>query len=327
MALFLTRKDVEACLTMDDTLDAVERAFKEHGEGTTNMPVRSGIRLEKAKGTTLFMPAYMETMGAIGIKVVSVYPDNPSRYALPTTLGVVLLTDPKNGELLAIMDGTFLTAMRTGAAGGVAAKYLARKDAKKVGILGAGVQGRTQIIAASKVRRVEKVKAYDVARDRCELFCKQLSKELNIQIEPVDSAEKAVRGSDIVITTSTSKMPILNGDWLDEGTHVNAIGSHTPDTRELDAASIKRAKLVVDSREAALKEAGDIMIPLSQGLITPDQIHAELGEIVTNKKVGRISDNEITIFKSLGLAIQDVSTANKVYELALKRGVGTRMAI
>jgi len=174
---------------------------------------------------------------------------------------------------------------------------------------------------------VEKVKAYDVARDRCELFCKQLSKELNIQIEPVDSAEKAVRGSDIVITTSTSKMPILNGDWLDEGTHVNAIGSHTPDTRELDAASIKRAKLVVDSREAALKEAGDIMIPLSQGLITPDQIHAELGEIVTNKKVGRISDNEITIFKSLGLAIQDVSTANKVYELALKRGVGTRMAI
>ena len=136
MALFLTRKDVEACLTMDDTLEAVERAFKEHGQGTTNMPVRSGIRLEKANGITLFMPAYVETMGAIGIKVVSVYPDNPSRYSLPTTLGVVLLTDPRNGELLAIMDGTFLTAMRTGAAGGVATKYLARKDAEEVGIIG-----------------------------------------------------------------------------------------------------------------------------------------------------------------------------------------------
>ena len=327
MALFLTRKDVEACLTMDDTLEAVETAFREHGEGTTNMPVRSGIRLDKAKGTTLFMPAYMETTGAIGIKVVSVYPDNPSRYALPTTLGVVLLTDPTNGELLAIMDGTFLTAMRTGAAGGIAAKYLARKDAKKVGILGAGVQGRTQVIAASKVRGVEIVKAYDVASGRSQLFCKQLSKELDIQMTPVDSAEKAVRGSDLVITTTTSKTPILNGDWLDEGTHVNAFGSHTADTRELDAASIKRAKLVVDSREAALREAGDIMIPISQGLITADHIHAELGEVIANKKAGRIGDNEITIFKSLGLAIQDVSTASKVYELALKRSVGTRMAI
>lgn len=327
LALLLTRQDVEACLTMDDTLEAVERAFREHGQGSTNMPLRSGIRLVNANGITLFMPAYVQTMGAIGIKVVSVYPDNPSNYSLPTTLGVVLLTDPKNGELLAIMDGTFLTAMRTGAAGGIAVKYLAKKDAKEVGIVGTGVQGRTQIIAATRVRRVEMVKAYDVAHERCELFCRQVSKELGIQMAPVDSVEKAVRGSDIVITTSTSKTPILNGDWLGEGAHVNAIGSHTPDTRELDVTSIKRAKLIVDSREAALKEAGDIIIPISQGLITPAQIHAELGEILTNKKAGRTSDSEITIFKSLGLAIQDVSTASKVYELAMKRGVGTPVAI
>jgi alanine dehydrogenase len=325
LVLFLSRQDVETCLTMDDTLEAVETAFKEHGQGTIEMPVRSGITL--SNGITLFMPAYIEKMSAIGIKVVSVYPENPSKYSLPTILGVVLLTDPKNGELLAIMDGAYLTAMRTGAAGGIATKYLARKDAEEVGIIGTGVQGRTQIIAATKVRRVRRVKAYDVARDRCELCCRELSKELEVQVTPVDSAEEAVRDSDIVITCTTSRTPILKGDWLDEGTHLNAIGSHTPDSRELDATSIKRAKIIVDSREAALKEAGDLVIPISQGLIEPSQIYAELGEIVTAKKPGRTNETEVTIFKSLGLAIQDVSTASKVYELATKRGLGTQMAL
>jgi len=327
MVLFLSRKDVESVLTMDDAIAAVERAFKEHGSGTVNMPLRTVIRVEKNNGSVNFMPAYIETMGAIGIKVVSAYPDNPERYQLPTILGVVLLTDARNGDLLAIMDGAFLTAVRTGAASGVATKYSARKDAGEVGIIGTGVQGRTQIIAVSKVRRIEKVKAYDVVGDRCKSFCKEISKELGVQATPVDSAEKAVRGSGIVVTSSTSKTPVLVGDWLEEGTHVNAIGSHTPDARELDAEAIKRAKVIVDSREAALKEAGDLIIPISQGLIKPDHIYAELGEIVTGKKAGRQSERDITIFKSQGLAIQDVSTASKVYEIALKKGVGTSLSL
>jgi ornithine cyclodeaminase/alanine dehydrogenase len=327
MVLFLSRKDVEACLTMEDTLEAVENAFREHGLGTVNMPLRSAIRLEKSKGTTLFMPAYIETMGAIGIKVVSVYSENPSKYSLPTTLGVVILTDARNGEIRAIMDGTFLTAMRTGAASGVATKYLARKDSNELGIVGTGVQGRTQVIAMTKVRTIKKVKAYDIDRDRREHFCKEVSNELRIQISPVDNAEKAVRGSDIVITASTSKTPILNGDWLNEGTHVNAIGAHTPDARELDNTTMKRAKVIVDSREAALKEAGDFIIPISQGFITPDQIHAELGEVVTGKKAGRTNDLDITVFKSLGLAIQDISTASKVFDMATKKGLGKKLTI
>jgi len=327
MTLFLSRKDVEAALTMEDSIEAVEKAFSEYGLGTVNMPLRSTIRLEKNKGSTLFMPAHIEAMGAIGIKVVSVYPDNPSKYNLPTILGVVLLTDARNGDILAIMDGAFLTAMRTGAAGGVAAKYLARKNATEVGILGTGVQGRTQVIAVTKVRKIEKVRAYDVVRDRCELFCKQLSKELGIQVISVDSAEKAVRGSGIVITASTSKTPILKGNWLEEGSHVNAIGSHTPDARELDATAIKRAKVIVDSKEAALKEAGDLIIPISEGLITPDHIYAELGEVVTGKKAGRTSEKDITLFKSQGLAIQDISTASKVYELAIKKGIGKQLTL
>jgi alanine dehydrogenase len=312
---------------MDDALEAVERAFKEHGQGTTDMPVRSGITLSNANGITLFMPAYIEGMGAIGIKVVSVYPDNPSKYSMPTILGVVLLTDPKNGELLAIMDGTYLTAIRTGAAGGIATKYLARKDAEEVGVIGTGVQGRTQLIATTKVRRVRRVKAYDVARDRCELFCNEMSTELGIQISAADSAERAVKDSDIVITCTTSKTPILKGDWLNEGSHVNAIGSHTPESRELDTTAIQRAKIIVDSREAALKEAGDLIIPISQGFIKPTQIYAELGEIVTAKKPGRTNEAEVTLFKSLGLAIQDVSTASKAFELAMSRGLGTQIAL
>jgi len=327
MVLFLSRKDVEAALTMEDSIEAVERAFKEHGLGSVNMPLRSVIRLEKNNGSTLFMPAHIDAMGAIGIKVVSVYPSNPSKYNLPTILGVVLLTDARNGDILAIMDGAYLTAMRTGAAGGVATKYIARENASEVGVIGTGVQGRTQVIAVSKVRRIRKVKAYDVARDRCELFCKQVSKELGVGVMPVESAERAVRDSDVVITASTSKIPVLNGDWLAEGTHVNAIGSHTPDTRELDATAIKRAKVVVDSREAALKEAGDLMIPISEGLITPNQIYAELGEVVTGRKPARTADKDITIFKSQGLAIQDISTASKVYELAIKKSIGKQLAL
>jgi alanine dehydrogenase len=322
MVLFLDRKDVESALTIGDAIEAVEKAFKEHGLGTVSMPLRSTIRVEDQKGAILFMPAYIKSMGALGIKVVSVYGDNPSKYNLPTILGVVLLNDPGTGQLLAIMDGTFLTAMRTGAASGVATKYLARKDAKQVGVIGTGVQGRTQLAAVCAVRSVDMVRAYDVAPDRCKSFCEEVSKQFKIRATPVKSAQEAVRGSGIVITASTSKTPVLNGEWLDAGAHVNAIGSHTPDARELDTAAIKRAKIIVDSREAALKEAGDIMIPISEGLITPDHIYAELGEVVTGKKAGRQNDDEITLFKSQGLAIQDVSTAKKIYDLAKSKGLG-----
>lgn len=322
MVLFLSRGDVEAALTMEETMDAVEKAFGEFGVGTVTMPLRSVMRLEKNKGSVLVMPAHLESMGAIGVKVVSVYAENPAKHNLPTIQGVVLLIDAKNGGILAIMDGAFLTAMRTGAVSGVATKYLARKDSEEIGVIGTGVQGRKQLVAVTKVREIKKVKAFDIAQHRSELFCSQLSDELGIKVVRVDSAEDAVRGSDIVITASTSKTPILNGDWLDSGTHVNAVGSHTPDSRELDFNTIKRAKVVVDSREAALKEAGDLMIPISEGLITADHILADLGQVVTGKKSIRTSESDITLFKSQGLAIQDISTASRIYDLARKKEIG-----
>lgn len=325
MVLFLSRKDVESVLTIENALEAVEGAFREHGQGSVNMPLRAAIRNVKENGAVLFMPAHVEAMGALGVKVVAVYPDNPSKYNLPTILGVVLLNDPKSGEPIAIMDGAYLTAARTGAASGVATKYLAKNDASKVGIIGTGVQGRTQIAAVCKVRPIRSVKAYDISPERLNTFCKEMSARFHIQVAPVNGAEEAVRGSEIVITSSSSKIPVVFGEWLSEGTHVNAIGSHTPDARELDVTVIKRAKLIVDSREAALKEAGDIMIPIAEGIISQDHIHAELGEVITGKKNGRESDREITVFKSQGLAIQDVSTARKVYELAVSKGTGKEL--
>jgi ornithine cyclodeaminase/alanine dehydrogenase len=327
MVLFLTRKDVESVLTMKDAIDAVEDGFREHGLGAVNMPLRTVIRVAKHNGSVLFMPASIEGMGALGVKVVSVYSDNPSKHNLPTTQGIVLLNDPENGSALAVMDGTYLTAMRTGAASAVATKYLAKKDAKTVGIIGTGVQGRTQIRGIAEVRDVQKVRAFDVVPERCSSFCEEIRKELEVDAMPVSSPELAVKGSEIVATSSTSKTPVLIGDWLDKGAHVNAIGSHTPDARELDASAVKRAKLIVDSREVALREAGDIMIPISQGIIPAEHIYAELGEIVTGKKAGREGLSEITIFKSQGLAIQDVSTANKIYRLAKMRGVGKELAL
>jgi ornithine cyclodeaminase/alanine dehydrogenase len=217
--------------------------------------------------------------------------------------------------------------MRTGAVSGVATKYLARKNAKELGIIGTGVQGRMQVAAVCKVRPIEKVKAYDIAPDQCSRFCEQISKDLGVQSIQAHTSEEAVRNSDIVITSSSSKEPVLKSEWLDEGTHINAIGSHTPNAREIDATTIKRAKIIVDTREAALKEAGDIMTPIAQGIITPEHIFAELGEIVTGKKQGRVNDDEITLFKSQGLAIQDVSTAWRIYELATKKGIGKSITL
>jgi ornithine cyclodeaminase/alanine dehydrogenase len=327
MVLLLSRKDIESFLTIQDTIDIVEEAFKEYQQGTVKMPLRSVIAVEKHAGSVLYMPALLQGMGALGVKVVSVYPKNPTEYHLPTTIGVVLLNDPKTGNPIAIMDGSFLTAMRTGAVSGVATKYLARKNAKELGIIGTGVQGRMQVTAVCKVRPIEKVKAYDIVPDQRSRFCEQISKDLGVQTIEAHTSEEAVRNSDIVITSSSSKEPVLKSEWLKAGAHINGIGSHTPNAREIDATTIKRAKLIVDTREAALKEAGDIMIPIAQGIITPEHIFAELGEIVTGKKQGRENDEEITLFKSQGLALQDVSTAWRIYELATKKGIGKSITL
>lgn len=328
MALVLTRKDVEELLTMKEAMSAVEDAFRQYTLGQAIMPLRSVIRIPDYNGINLAMPAYVGgDLDALGLKVVSVYGDNPKKYGLPAVLATVVLNDPKTGDLLAIMDGAWLTAMRTGAVSGVATRYLAREDAKTAAVFGAGVQACTQLMAVCEAREIRLARVYDPLPEMQNRYCQEMSERLGIELIPAPSPRAAVEGSDVIIAASSARTPVFEGEWLSPGTHVNGIGSHTPTTRELDTATIVRSKLVVDQREAALAEAGDVIIPINEGHVTADHIHAELGEVVAGLKEGRANEAETTVFKSVGLAIQDVATATRVYQLAKEKGAGTTLSL
>jgi len=323
MTLLLSRDDVATVLTMPDCIDAVEQAFGELASGTVDMPLRIGIH--PPGGVSLYMPAYLKGMRALACKVVTVFNDNPSKHKLPTTLGKILLQDPETGDVLCIMDGSYVTAMRTGAVSGVATKYLAREaDGLTAGVFGAGVQARMQLRAVAAVRSLSKVLVFDPFPEAIEAFAADL-KELGPLIEPVSSAKELLSGADIVCAATTSTSPLFTGSDVRPGTHINAIGTHTPDTRELDTATVVRSKFVVDSKETCLLEAGDLIQPIEEGAITADHVYAELGELVLGKKPGRASDDEVTAFKSVGLAIQDTATAKLVYDRAATAGIGTRV--
>ena len=328
MPLLLTRKDVETVLTMKDAIAAVEEGFRQLALGNVTMPQRTAIRLSDHHGLHLGMPAYVGGTdgGSLALKVVTVYPDNPSKYGLPTTIGTLLLNDPRTGALVAIMDAGFLTAMRTGAVSGVATRYLAREDASSVGVFGAGVQARAQLMAVCEVRPIERAVVCDPRQESRETYAAEMAERLSISVEPSGDPRACVE-NDIVVTASSSRTPVFEGAWLVPGTHINGIGSHSPDARELDTETIQRAKIVPDLASACLAEAGDLIIPIQEGVITEDHIHANLGEVVAGLKPGRESDEEITLFKSVGLAAQDAAAAARVYELAQAAGVGAEIEV
>jgi len=325
MMLLLSRSQIESFLTMPDVISSVEEGFKEYALGRVLMPVRSILACDRYNGQMLTMPAYISgNVNAMGQKVVSVYPNNPAA-GLPTIQATIQLLDPKTGSALAIMDGTFLTAMRTGAVSAVATKYLARKDSKIATIIGAGVQAATQLSGLCNVRTIERANVYDIDHKRAIEFSKRMSKILDTKVEAAEKIETTVRDSDIISCATTSKTPVLKGEWLAEGTHINGVGSFVASTREVDTSAVLRSKVVVDSREAAMEEAGDLIIPIKEKAITPSHIWAELGEVIIGKKPGRESETEITFFKSVGLSLQDISTANLVYKRAIEHGIGTKI--
>jgi ornithine cyclodeaminase/alanine dehydrogenase len=321
MPLLLTKDDVVRVLDMRDCIDVVEKAFAELASGTAVLPLRIGIT--PPDGISLYMPAYLKKMGALACKVVTVYKNNPTRHNLPTTIGKVLLQNPATGEVTCIMDGGYLTAVRTGAVSGVATKYLARTDKGQVaGILGAGVQAKMQLWAMAIARELSRAYVYDVSADASSAFIREMSAKLELEIRPADSPAQILAEADIVCTASSSATPLFDGSLVKPGTHINGIGSHSPNARELDTAIIQRSKLVADSMEACLKEAGDIMIPLQEGAISQAHIHAELGDIILGRKPARANAREITLFKSNGLAIQDAAAAKLVYDRARQAGIG-----
>jgi alanine dehydrogenase len=319
LTVYLSRDDVERLVGMKEIIAAVEKGYEGKGRGAVVVPPRTAIEISRYNGFIHFMPAYLSDTDALAIKIVTTHLDNPKR-GLPTVSGTIIVYDPRSGAPLAIMDGTYITAMRTGAAGAVAAKYLARKDAANVTIVGTGVQGRSQLTGLCHVRDVKKVFAYDVDEKRCLEYVAEMKKSLHVDIAQAQSLHRAVKGSDIVVTATTSRTPVIMGDWLREGCHVSGFGSHTPETRELDENVLKRSsRVVIDTLEA--KSCGDIAYPLSRNMISEKEI-CEIGDIVAGNKVGRTSNSEITVFKSVGTAILDASVSARTYQLAKERGIG-----
>ena len=310
---------------MKECMDVVEQAFAELTRGSADLPLRANIK--PPEGLSLYMPAYLKDMGALACKVVTVYKNNPQKHNLPTILGKVLLQDPVTGDVVCVMDGGYLTAVRTGAASGIATKYLAREgDNQTVAIYGAGVQAQKQLEAVAVARQISKVLVYDVSTDNAQKFVNEMGAELNMEIHQATDPEELL-AADIICTATSSPTPIFNGANVKAGTHINGIGSHTPNARELDTEIIKRSKFIGDSKEACFNEAGDIMIPLQEGAIDESHFYAELGQVITGDKEGRVNDQEITLFKSNGLAIQDAATAKLVYDRALAAGIGQKVDI
>jgi len=321
--LLISKKDIEGILSMREVMDAVESAFRYKALGKVQMPPKLYVTFPKGDFRT--MPCYIPELGFGGVKIVNVHPENPKKYELPTIMALIILIEPETGKPLAIMDGTWITNMRTGAAGGIAAKYLARKDSKIIGMVGAGTQARSQLLALDLVFKIDEVKIYAKPLESCERFKKDMA-FLGLNISIKEKAEDAVRGCDILVTTTPVTQPIVENEWVDEGMHINAIGADAPLKEELDPRILKRAKIVVDDIEQAC-HSGEINVPISKGIISRADIYAELGEIIAGKKVGRVTDNEITIFDSTGLAIQDVATAAIVYKKAKEKGLGSEVEL
>lgn len=327
--LMLSAEEVRKAVPMAEAIEIVKDAFAQLSTGKAHVPLRTQLPVEKHGGVTLFMPAYLSESDALGAKVVSVFPRNLDR-SLPTIFAIVIAVDSETGCPVAIMDGTYLTALRTGAASGAATDLLARKDAKVAAIFGAGAQARTQLLAVCEVRKIEKAWVYDVVRERAEAYVAEMRGfgPIPTDLRIASSPEEAVREADVICTATTSSTPVFNGEDLKPGVHINAIGSFTPQMQEVDEITIRRAnKIVVDSRSACMAEAGDLIIPISKGIISEKDIYAELGEIAAGLKPGRERDDEITYFKSVGNAVQDVSVAKRVLEKAREMGLGKEVEI
>jgi alanine dehydrogenase len=325
--LVLTRSQIRELVPMPEAIALMKLAFAELSAGRTVSPLRTVISLADREGDALFMPAYVPAMDALGLKTVSVFRRNPER-GLPVIHAIVGLVDPETGQPLAIMDGTYLTALRTGAVSGAAADLLARADSRVLAAIGAGAQGLTQIAAVCAVRPIERVIAVDVSETSLQRLREALGNdwpEIESRLETTTDSRAAVRDADIICTATTSHTPVFRDEDVRPGTHISAVGAYTPEMQELPAATVARATVVVDAVDAALAEAGDLIVPLRDGLVSREHFARELGMVASGTAPGRASADEITLFKSVGNAVQDVVVARRAVDRARERGMGTEI--
>jgi len=319
MALVLTESDVKRVLNMRDGIRLVEEGFRHYASGRTTLAPRLVMKLEGDAGNFRIMAAIVPDMGGFGLKTLT---GTPGKRDPASTYFAVLFFDVTSGALLAVLPGTHLTGIRTGAASGVATQFLARKDAKTLGLFGAGFQGRHQLAAIREVRPIERVKIFDVDPVAARELAETVS-SAGLEAIVTSSPQETARGSDVLASATTAKEPPIRATWLEPGQHINAAGANAPFKREVDSETFARARVVVDFREQALQEAGDLIEALKTGAFDQNRIHAELGDVVTGARPGRETEDQITLFKSVGVAIEDVAVAAFVYERARAEGLGT----
>jgi alanine dehydrogenase len=319
--ILLKQSEIKNIISMKEIINALEIGFKAHANNELQMPPKEYIFFPE--GDWRIMPCYVESRGEAGVKCVNVHPQNPLKYKLPTVMALIELIDPDTGVPLAVMDGTWITDMRTGASAGVATKYLAKDGASKVGIIGAGRQACTQLDALNAVMEIEEAKIFCRTCSSRTDFAKMASEKYGIDAIAVGTPKEAVIDVDVLVTTTPSRKPLIKEEWVSPGTHINAMGADAPGKEELDNNLLKKSKIIIDSWEQA-SHSGEINIPVSKGLITQDDIYATLGEIVLGKKLRRQGD-EITVFDSTGLAVQDLVTAWEIYLRAKNEGIGQKI--
>ena len=311
---------------MGDLVAAMEAALARFSAGEVLQPVRSVLMVGPTKAYFGLMPAYVPNPGSLGAKLVTVFADNPSKQ-LPSHLATILLLDPDTGSLLALMDGRYITEARTAAVSAVSARFLSKADASTLAIIGSGVQARSHLEAFAHVRQLKDVRVWSPKAANRNRFVTDMSGHLTVPIRATATAEDAVRGADLIILVTSSPTPVLESAWVDAGAHVVSVGACRPEQREMDPALVARARLYVDSRAAALVESGDVVMGIAGGVFAASHIRGELGEVVLGRVEGRTSDQNVTIFKSLGMAVEDVVAADLVLKRAVETGAGTQLTL
>jgi alanine dehydrogenase len=319
--IVLSERDVRQLLSMNDLIESMHAALAEFSSGRVQQPLRTVLEIGSARAFFGVMPAHIPTSGALGTKLVTVFSGNPAR-GLPTHLATILLFDSTTGALLSVMDGRFITEARTAAVSAVSARLLARDDARVMAILGSGVQARSHLAAFARVRPLQEVRVWSPTALHREAFAREMGAEAGAPIHSVATAREAVAGADLIVLATAAREPVLQSEWVADGAHIAAVGACRPDQREMDAALVGRARVFVDSRSGALAEAGDLVLAIREGAFAPEAIAGELGEVAAGATTGRCSRTEITLFKSLGMAVEDVAAAHLAYMRATERGLG-----
>ena len=321
--LVLNHNEVEQLLPMSECISAMEDVFNALAAGEAHQPLRTIFRPPSVKGVMAMMPTFRDGPSPLfGLKAICVFPGNAT-IGKDAHQGGVMLFDGTTGELLALVNASAITAIRTAAVSALATRLLARDVAGDLAIIGAGVQARPHLFAMNCVRSIRRVRIASRRFENTRNFANEIQPHFPTLIEPCETVEEAVRGADIIVTATTSREPVLQREWISPGAHINAIGTFSPKAREVDTATVVAASLFVDRRESALNEAGDYLIPASEGAIGPEHIRADLGEVLTGLHPGRTSQEEITLFKSLGLAVEDLAAAAHVFQKAQEANVGT----